>query len=52
MNSGFRDIRLRQNAPDLSYKEEVSALWREGWMPENISGVPAGISIFHLASLL
>src|SRR6267378_898614 len=31
-------------------KEEVSALWREGWMPENISGVPAGRSVFHLTS--
>jgi len=29
-------------------KEEVSALWRGGWMPENISGVPAGRSVFHL----
>ena len=33
-------------------KEEVSALWREGWMPENISGVPAGRSVFHLTSPL
>src|SRR5450755_3557396 len=31
-------------------KEEVSALWRGGWMPENISGVPAGRSVFHLTS--
>src|SRR5260370_17325538 len=31
---------------------EVSALWRGGWMPENISGVPAGRSIFHLTSPL
>ena len=31
-------------------KEEVSTLWREGWMPENISGVPAGRSVFHLTS--
>src|ERR1700694_3486547 len=31
-------------------KEEVSALWRGGWMPENISGVPAGESVFHLTS--
>jgi hypothetical protein len=31
-------------------KEEVSALWRVGWMPENISGVPAGRSVFHLTS--
>src|SRR6266478_4831217 len=33
-------------------KEEVSALWREGWMPENISDVPAGRSVFHLTSPL
>ena len=33
-------------------KEEVSALWRGGWMPENISGVPAGRSVFHLTSPL
>ena len=33
-------------------KEEVSALWRVGWMPENISGVPAGRSVFHLTSPL
>jgi hypothetical protein len=26
----------------------VSALWREGWMPENISGVPAGEKCFSL----
>src|SRR5580700_6116513 len=31
-------------------KEEVSALWQEGWMPENISGVPAGRSVFRLTS--
>ena len=31
-------------------KEEVSVLW--GWMPENISGVPAGRSVFHLTSPL
>src|SRR5258708_295291 len=31
-------------------KEEVSALWRGGWMPESISGVPAGRSVFHLTS--
>src|SRR5260370_42167248 len=31
-------------------QQEVSALWREGWMPENISGVPAGRSVFHLTS--
>src|SRR5260370_29324895 len=31
---------------------EVSALWRGGWMPQNISGVPAGRSIFHLTSPL
>src|SRR5216684_7939915 len=33
-------------------KEEVSALWRGGWMPENISGVPARRSVFHLTSPL
>src|SRR6266478_2638610 len=33
-------------------KEEVSALWRGGWMPENISGIPAGRSVFHLTSPL
>jgi hypothetical protein len=33
-------------------KEEVSALWPGGWMPENISGVPAGRSVFHLTSPL
>jgi hypothetical protein len=33
-------------------KEEVSALWRGGWMPENISGVPTGRSVFHLTSPL
>ena len=33
-------------------KEEVSALCRVGWMPENISGVPAGRSVFHLTSPL
>src|SRR5260370_26984667 len=33
-------------------KEEVSALWRGGWIPENISGVPAGESVFHLTSPL
>src|SRR5260370_5358899 len=33
-------------------KEEVSALWRGGSMPENISGVPAGRSVFHLTSPL
>jgi hypothetical protein len=31
-------------------KEEVSALSRGGWMPENISGVPAGRRVFHLTS--
>jgi hypothetical protein len=31
-------------------KEEVSALRQVGWMPENISGVPAGRSVFHLTS--
>ena len=31
-------------------KDEVSAVWRGGWMPENISGVPAGRSVFHLTS--
>jgi hypothetical protein len=33
-------------------KDEVSAMWQGGWMPENISGVPAGRSIFHLTSPL
>jgi hypothetical protein len=33
-------------------KEEVSAMWRGGWMPENISRVPAGRSVFHLTSPL
>ena len=33
-------------------KEEVSALWRGGWMPENISGAPPGRSVFHLTSPL
>src|SRR5882762_8483571 len=33
-------------------KDEVSAVWRGGWMPENISGVPAGRSVFHLTSPL
>ncbi len=38
-------------------KEEVSALWRGGWMPENmmpenISAVPAGRGVFHLTSPL
>ena len=28
--------------------KEVSAVWSEGWMSENISGVPAGRSVFHL----
>jgi hypothetical protein len=31
-------------------KDEVSAMWQGGWMPENISGGPAGRSIFHLTS--
>src|ERR1700693_5311093 len=31
-------------------KKEVSAGWSGGWMPENISGVPAGKSVFHLTS--
>jgi hypothetical protein len=31
-------------------KEEVSALWRGGWMPENIPAVPAGRCVFHLTS--
>ena len=30
--------------------KEVSAVWSEGWMSENISGVPAGRSVFHLTS--
>jgi hypothetical protein len=25
-------------------------VWSEGWMSENISGVPAGRSVFHLTS--
>jgi hypothetical protein len=25
-------------------------VWSGGWMPENISGVPAGKSVFHLTS--
>jgi len=29
-------------------KKEVSAVWSGGWMPENISGVPAGKSVFSL----
>src|SRR6266581_1357764 len=33
-------------------KDEVSAVWQGGWMPENISGVPAGRSVFHLTSPL
>src|ERR1700680_4461177 len=33
-------------------KDEVSAMWQGGWMPENISGVPAGRSVFHLTSPL
>src|ERR1700730_13034675 len=33
-------------------KEEVSALWRGGWMAENISGVPAGRSVFPMTSPL
>src|SRR5271166_2036246 len=31
-------------------KDEVSAVRQGGWMPENISGVPAGRSVFHLTS--
>src|ERR1035437_82561 len=31
-------------------KDEVSAVVEGGWMPENISGVPAGRSVFHLTS--
>jgi hypothetical protein len=30
--------------------KEVSAVWSEGRMSENISGVPAGRSVFHLTS--
>src|SRR5260370_31820210 len=31
--------------------KEVSAVWSGGgWMSENISGVPAGRSVFHLTS--
>ena len=33
-------------------KDEVSAVWQGGWMPENISGPPAGRSVFHLTSPL
>src|SRR5271169_2683139 len=33
-------------------KDELSAVWQGGWMPENISGVPAGRSVFHLTSPL
>ena len=33
-------------------KDEVSAVWQGGWMPDNISGIPAGRSIFHLTSPL
>jgi len=29
-------------------KEKTSAIWQGGWMPQNISGVPAGRSVFHL----
>jgi len=29
-------------------KEKTSAVWQGGWMPENISGVPAGGSVFLL----
>src|SRR5271166_4698392 len=31
-------------------KGEVSGVWQGGWMPENISDVPAGRSVFHLTS--
>src|SRR5260370_39531858 len=31
-------------------KKDVSAMWSGGWMSENISGVPAGRSVFHLTS--
>jgi hypothetical protein len=31
-------------------REQMSAVWSGGWMPENISGVPAGKSVFHLTS--
>src|ERR1022692_2429963 len=33
-------------------KEKTSAVWQGGWMPENISGVPAGRSVFLLTSPL
>src|ERR1700732_4234895 len=33
-------------------KQEVSALWRGGWTPENTSGVPVGKSVFHSTSPL
>ena len=54
-NTGAPSLRVLQgrSATGLNgqaAKEEVSALWREGWMPENISGVPAGRSVFHLTS--
>jgi hypothetical protein len=38
-----------QNGQAAAHKE-VSAVWSEGWMSENISGVPAGRSVFHLTS--
>jgi hypothetical protein len=38
-----------QNGQAVANKE-VSAVWSEGWMSENISGVPAGRSVFHLTS--
>jgi len=40
-----------QNGQAVANKE-VSAVWSEGWMSENISGVPAGRSVFHLTSPL
>jgi hypothetical protein len=38
-----------QNGQAVANKE-VSAVWSGGWMSENISGVPAGRSVFHLTS--
>src|SRR4029077_19022507 len=54
-NAGAPSLRglQRRSATGLNTqaaKQEVSAVWRRGWMPENISGVPAGRSVFHLTS--
>src|SRR5260370_4731922 len=56
-NTGAASLRglLGRSATGLNgqaAKEEVSVLWRGGWMPENISGVSAGRSVFHLTSPL